>query len=69
MQTIAELKNLIRSKYGTEAELARKLGWSRQKINRITNEHRKPNIVVATQLSEALGIPVTDIIQIFLPIR
>ena len=64
-----ELKERIRNDYGTEAELARHLGWSRQKVNRITKEHHKPSIIGATQLAAALRVPVEEIIEIFLPER
>lgn len=65
--TLDMLKERIQREYGSESALARHLGWPRQKINRITRVHCKPNIIHASQLADALHVPVEEIIEIFLP--
>lgn len=63
---VTELKNLIRTKYVTEAECARQLGWTRQKLNRITNGIKLPDVKEVNELSIALGTTVDEIAQFFL---
>lgn len=52
---MTQLQQLIRRKFGTETALAEKLGWTRQKLNRITGGAMMPNIAVAWELSQAMG--------------
>lgn len=66
MAKIRELRGLIYSLYDTEAELAREIGWTRQKINQISNGYREPDINDLNILAHALGKSVGDIAEIFL---
>lgn len=66
---VKELRGLIYSKYDSEAELAKKIGWPRQKINKITNGNKEPNIDEIAVLSNALGKSIGDIAEIFLRYR
>lgn len=66
MAKVRELCGLIHSKYDTEAELARELGWNRQKLNRITNGTKEPDLVEATAIAKALDVSIERIANIIL---
>lgn len=67
METNFELKGLIYSKYGKETVLADKLGWTRQRLNKITTGRKTPNIEELNELAQALDEPVDRMMHIFLP--
>lgn len=64
-----ELKNIILKKFGTETACAKTLGWPRQRLNKITNGQKIPNVTELNDLSNALETPVADLVHIFLPIK
>lgn len=66
METNFELKGLIYSKYGKETVLADKLGWPRQRLNKITTGRKTPNIEELNELAQALDEPVDRMLHIFL---
>lgn len=66
MKKVRELRGIIYSQFDTEAELASRLGWSAQRLNKITNGIKEPDLEELNQLSEALNRPVSDLLQIFL---
>lgn len=61
-----ELRGMIYSHFRTEAECARQLGWTRQKLNYITNGKRMPDIRDVNVLAKALDVEVGKLINIFL---
>ena len=61
-----ELRSLIFKHYDTEAQLARKLNWSRQKLNKITNGNKVPDIQELSELSRGLNISVGALAEFFL---
>ncbi|SMC38066.1 helix-turn-helix domain-containing protein [Papillibacter cinnamivorans] len=63
---VKELRSLIFSRYDSESALACDLGWPRQKLNKITNGKKEPDIEELNQLAIKLGQPVGDIAHIFL---
>ena len=63
---IKELRGLIYSKFDSESEMAKFLGWPRQRLNKITNGIKEPDIKELNELAEALGRSVGDIAKIFL---
>jgi transcriptional regulator with XRE-family HTH domain len=64
-----ELKYIILKKFGTETACARKLGWPRQRLNKITNGKKIPNVAELNDLSTVLETSVEDLAYIFLPIK
>ncbi len=66
MAKVRELCGLIHSKFDTEADLARELGWNRQKLNRITNGTREPDLAEAAALAAALGVSIDRVANIIL---
>lgn len=63
---VYELRGMIYSKYESEAQCARELGWPRQKLSKITNGNKEPDIDELFQLSKALGCAIDDLVDIFL---
>ena len=68
MSELTELKDLIREKYGSQAKCAAAMGCSRQRLWNLTNGRVKmPKIGIVNELARALDVPVSRIVQIFLP--
>lgn len=63
---VRELRGLIYSLYDTEAEFASKIGWERQRLSKITNGTKEPDVNELNILSKALGKTIDDMAQIFL---
>ena len=66
MSKIKELRGLIYSHFNSEAALATELGWSRQKLNRITNAEKEPTVRELNLLAGVLNVGVEELAQIFL---
>ena len=66
MARIKELDSLIHAKYDREAGLARDLGWSRQRLNKITNGGKEPDLEEVRVLARQLERPFEEIAFIFL---
>lgn len=66
MEKVTELCGLIRRSYKSEAEFARKLGWNRQRLNKITTGAKEPDIHEVAAISRGLGVPLDRMINIFL---
>lgn len=63
---ILPLRGLIYSKFKSEAEFARKIGWKRQRLNKITNGNRPPTLEEVEKIAEGLGKETLSIAKIFL---
>lgn len=66
MAKIRELRSIIYGKYDSESQFAKELGWKKQRLNKITNGKKEPDVVELNALASALGISVDSIAQIFL---
>ena len=66
MAKVRELCGLIHGVYDHESDFAEKLGWSRQKLNKITNGITEPNLNDVAEIAEGLGQPLNYIADIFL---
>ena len=66
MAKILALSGLIHSKFENEAGMARELGWSRQRLNKITNGDKEPDLYEVRDISDALGESFMTVAQIFL---
>lgn len=58
------LRGIIYSRYDSEADFARSLGWTRQKLNRIVNG-KMPNIEELNAIAKGLNVPVSEAIAFF----
>ena len=61
-----ELRGLIYSQYDSESELAKTLGWPKQKLNKMTNGIKEPNLNDLNELANALNAKTEELFQIFL---
>jgi len=66
MMQAAPLKRLIAERYKSEAQAAKALGWSRQRLNRITNGKKEPDLDEVNALAKLLKKPLGEIAAIFL---
>ena len=66
MAKVNELRGLIYSRYDSEAQLAQELGWTRQRLNAITNGLKEPDLEEVVALAEKLHKPVEETLYIFL---
>lgn len=66
MAKIRELRGLIYDQYDTETQLAAELGWTKQRLNLITNGVREPSLREVEALAGKLGKSVEDMCYIFL---
>lgn len=66
MAKIAELRGLIYGKYETETQLAQDLGWTKQRLNIITNGKREPDLEELEALADKLDKSIEDMFYIFL---
>lgn len=60
------IKDLILSKFSSEAAFARCLGWSRQRLNKITNLSKGPTVQEINEIANGLGESASDVYLIFL---
>ncbi len=63
---IKELRGLIYSNFNSESEFARVLGWSRQRLNKITNGIKEPNVTELNALAIPLNKSVGEMAKFFL---
>lgn len=64
-----EVKELILQKYPSEAECARRIGWDRQRLNKITTGYREPSIYELNVLAKTLGVSVSQLVPVFLALK
>ena len=61
-----ELSSLIHRRYDREAAFARDLGWTRQRLNKLTTGVKEPDISEAALMAEKLEVSVDSLVTIFL---
>ena len=61
-----ELNGMIHTKFKSEAEMADALGWNRQRLNKITNRRKEPNLDEVYAMSRVLDRSFIEIAKIFL---
>lgn len=66
MAKILALNGLIHSKFENEARMAKALGWPRQRLNKITNGEKEPDLYEVRDISGVLGESFMTVAQIFL---
>lgn len=64
-----DFNGMIHSKFTSESQMAQAMGWSRQRLNKITNGKKVPDLFDLKALADALGISLIDLVPIFLPNR
>lgn len=56
----------IKTLYKSEAACARALGWSRQRLNKITTGAKEPDVYELNELARKLKRPVGEVCKFFL---
>ena len=69
MAKILELSGLIHSKFNTESKMADSMGWSRQRLNKITNGDKEPDLEEVRDIADALDTSFMTVAQIFLDLK
>lgn len=69
MAKILALSGLIHSKFDSEAKMADRMGWSRQRLNKITNGDKEPDLFEVRDISDALDTSFMTVAQIFLDLK
>ena len=60
------LRGMIYSKFENEAKFADALGWSRQKLNKITTGKKEPDLSEVRDMANVLDASFMDVAHIFL---
>lgn len=66
MAKVFELCGMIHSQYENEARFADKIGWPRQRLNKITNGQKEPTLQEVADIAEGLNKPLETVANIFL---
>lgn len=66
MKKNLDLRGKIYSKFNSEAEMARELGWTRQRLSKITNGHKVPTIFEIDEMASVLCCTFMDIANFYL---
>lgn len=66
MAKVLEICGMIHSKYESEARFAEALGWPRQRLNKITNGKKEPDLQEVAEMANGLNEPLEKIAYIFL---
>ena len=66
---ILALSGLIHSKFHTESKMADAMGYSRQRLNKITNGDKEPDLEEVRDIANALDEPFMTVAQIFLDLK
>jgi DNA-binding XRE family transcriptional regulator len=61
-----ELSGMIHAKYPNESAMAKSMGWTRQKLNKITTGRKMPDLQETKEIASALDKSITDVANIFL---
>ena len=69
MAKILALNGLIHSKFDSEAKMADALGWPRQRLNKITNGDKEPDLDEVREMAAVLGESFMTVASIFLSRR
>lgn len=66
MAKVRELRGLIYSNFDSESQFANAIGWPRQRVSKITNGTKEPDIDELNTFAGALHKSVGEMAQIFL---
>ena len=70
VQTVnMEFRSLVHAKFKSEAACADKMGWSRQRLNKISTGKKLPDLEELNVLSATLDTPIETLFYIFLPVK
>lgn len=65
-EKVQELRIEILKKFPSESAFARKIGWDKQKLNKIVNSRQKPTVEDINEMAAGLEMPASEVYLIFL---
>ena len=66
MAKIMGLNGLVHGQFDSEAAFAEKIGWPRQKLNRIMNGDQPPSLEDVKNIADGLNVPFMMVANFFL---
>lgn len=66
---VKKLRGLIYSRYDSESQFAEVIGWTRQRVNKITNGIQIPTVNDINDIANGLDCTINEIAEIFLDIE
>ena len=66
MAKILPLRGMIFGRYESEAQMADAMGWTRQRLNKITNGTKEPTLEEVDAIAKAVGEEFMSVAAIFL---
>lgn len=66
MAKVSELRGIIYSQFDSESQFAKELGWDRQRLNKITNGTKEPDLEEVAAIANKLNRTTDEIFHIFL---
>ena len=60
------IAEIIGEKYKSQAEMARKMGWNRQRLNSILTGRKEPDVADVVEFARALGRTVEETVGLFI---
>lgn len=61
-----QLRGIVYSRYRSESEMAKQMGWPKQRLNKITTGAKEPTVQELNELAIALDMEIGRLAQIFL---
>ena len=61
------LNGMIHSKYQHESDMAKAMNWPKQRLNKITNGNKVPDLSDLEKMAKALDSSVMALVPLFLP--
>lgn len=61
-----QLRGIVYSRYRSESEMAKQMGWPKQRLNKITTGVKEPTVQELNELAIALDMEIGRLAQIFL---
>jgi DNA-binding phage protein len=65
-EKVYELRGLIYSKFDSETTFAKHIGWSRQRLYKITSGKKEPDINEVREIAAGLGVDAMLLVDIFI---
>ena len=62
-----KLRALIFGMYDNEAQFAKTISWSKQKLSKIANGNKEPDVLEVKELADGLHVSIEKMVNIFLP--
>lgn len=62
-----ELNGIIHNRFHSQSEMAKFMGWKRQRLNKILNRRMEPSLKDICSIADALKMKFEDVAYFFIP--